>query len=56
MNWRKGDHLKNSRTGDRGTIARINGQSVHVHHRDAPGISVGTQERLEQAGWELAEE
>jgi len=56
MSWSKGDRLRNLHTNDKGTISQINKESVYIRHRDAPGISVGTQEALERMGWELAED
>jgi len=56
MNWQKGDRVRNSRTGDRGTVAQVVGNTIQIHHGRAPGLSANTQERLEQAGWELVEE
>jgi hypothetical protein len=46
--------VRNPRTGDKGTIEEVNGQSIHIRHREAPGFSSNTQDEFEKEGWELA--
>jgi len=54
--WYQGGKVRNSLTGDRGTIIQATRSGVRIRHREPPGISANSQEELEKEGWKLSEE